>query len=233
MIKIDECIICGSDVFTYLFSKSSILGEEFILVKCDKCRLKFLLQVPDESEIRQYYKKEYFLNRTERGYNNYFSDSTRNEIRRVIDLNLRDLKFFEFEKKIPEKRYSLDIGCAAGYFVEFLDDRGWYSYGIDVSDDCVEFVRNSGLRIFKGDYLKKKFKNKFDLVTLWATIEHLHKPDMILKKRLRFTLLFVFMIMLPMPNCQGTKKSTKKQSQFHLMPWPAQMVVESGNPYGR
>jgi 2-polyprenyl-3-methyl-5-hydroxy-6-metoxy-1,4-benzoquinol methylase len=182
MIKIENCIICGSSGFTPQFKKQSVHGDDFTLVKCQECGLKFLAEVPDESEMRKYYSKEYFLKRTERGYDNYFSDSVRNEIERVFRLNLADLGFNDFEKSLYGEKCSLDIGCAAGYFVNYLKTKRWNAAGIDVSEECVDFAKGAGLDVITGDYLKQKFGRKFDLITLWASLEHLHHPDLILNK---------------------------------------------------
>jgi 2-polyprenyl-3-methyl-5-hydroxy-6-metoxy-1,4-benzoquinol methylase len=185
MPTINTCILCGQKDFSRQFSKPSAQGDEFTLVKCSKCGLQFLQDVPDEAGIAEYYQKEYFTKRTERGYDNYFSDKIKNEIERVFKLNLADLGFFEFEEKIKRSNgtnFSLDIGCAAGYFVNYMKERGWNAAGIDVSKDCVEFASGCALNVQQGDYLKTYFPEKFDLISLWATIEHLHRPDKIFVK---------------------------------------------------
>ncbi len=182
MNQIEKCIVCDSTDFKHLFQKESAHGENFTLVRCGKCGMEFLSGYPDDDELAGYYKKEYFTRRTERGYNNYFSPELRAEIERVFRLNLNDLGFLKFEKDLPGRKASLDIGCAAGYFVAFMKDRGWESEGIDVSLDCVEFARTSGLNVVRDNYLNIDFKHKFNLITLWATIEHLQNPDAVLKK---------------------------------------------------
>jgi 2-polyprenyl-3-methyl-5-hydroxy-6-metoxy-1,4-benzoquinol methylase len=182
MITIDMCIVCGLKDFAPQFKKASERGDEFTLVKCTKCGMRFLSSVPDENEIRKYYSKEYFTKRTERGYDNYFSDKVRNEIERVFKLNLADLDFFNFEEHLKGRKNCLDIGCAAGYFVNYMKGRGWNSSGIDVSEDCVAFAGKAGLDVRPGNYLKINYSKKFHFITLWATIEHLHEPDVVLKK---------------------------------------------------
>jgi SAM-dependent methyltransferase len=176
-----KCIICGMDG-SDVFSKLSGKGENFNLMKCFKCSMEFISPRPDTEEIRAYYTSDYFLKRTQRGYNNYFSDEVRIEIERVFQMNLKDLGFFEFENDLNKEKKCLDIGCAAGYFVNFMKSRAWESSGIDVSAECVNFGKTLGLNIIKGDYLKEKYDGKFDLITLWASIEHLHYPEKFIKK---------------------------------------------------
>lgn len=177
-----RCIVCGSERIKGRFEKISALGESFRLVRCRDCGLEFLNPRPGEEDIKKYYERDYFTKRTDRGYDNYFSPELRTEIERVIRLNLTDLGFFVYEQGLPPKKRALDIGCAAGYFVNFLKERGWRSEGVDVSQDCVAFARGSGLEVRAGDYRAMEFRDKFHLITLWATIEHLHHPDKILEK---------------------------------------------------
>lgn len=176
------CAVCASDKNRFLFSKKSKHGVEFNLVECTECGLRFISPRPDLKEMAGYYSLEYFSQRSERGYNNYFSDETRKEIERVFALNLKDLGFFGYEAGLGSARNSLDIGCAAGYFVAYMKSRGWNSYGIDVSEDCVDFAKKNRLNVEHGDYLAKKFRKKFQLITLWASIEHLHTPQLFIDK---------------------------------------------------
>jgi SAM-dependent methyltransferase len=185
MQNLSHCFICGSKSFRELFQKSSPAGFSFTLKKCRSCSLEFLDPLPDEDDIAKYYGQEYFSKRTDRGYDDYFSSQLRREIERVIKLNLGDIGFFKYEKKLGPVKRSLDIGCAAGYFVNYLKERQWDSYGIDISAECVNFAKNTlKLNVERENYLKAQFNAKFDLITLWATIEHLHHPDLIIEKAL-------------------------------------------------
>ncbi len=177
-----RCIICGRPEGKPRYEKASRDGTPFTLVKCPHCGLEYLSPRPGPDEIGAYYGESYFTKRTDRGYDNYFSEATRREIERVIGLNLRDLGFYEFEQSLGEEKRVLDIGCAAGYFLSCLNDRGWETTGVDVSSACVEFARGAGLAVYEDDYLEIAFARPFDLITLWASIEHLHYPDRFLEK---------------------------------------------------
>ena len=177
-----RCVICGNAEGKPLFQKASRDGTLFTLVKCDRCGTEYLSPRPTLDEIGAYYDESYFMKRTDRGYDNYFSEASRQEIERVIKLNLRDLGFHKFEKRLSGEKRVLDIGCAAGYFLAFMRDRGWDATGVDISPACVEFARGVGLAVYEDDYLEIAFARPFDLVTLWASIEHLHHPDRFLEK---------------------------------------------------
>lgn len=180
------CCICGEGVSAKaVFAKTSGRGELFNLVRCTGCGLRYVSPRPPESAMAAYYGKEYFTARTDRGYDDYFSQRLKTEIERVFLLNLSDLDFFNFEVSLKSDKRALDIGCAAGYFVDFLKKRGWDSAGIDVSEECVMAASSAGLNVSLGDYLKASFGKSFDFITLWASIEHLHHPELFLQKARR------------------------------------------------
>ncbi|TFH39250.1 MAG: class I SAM-dependent methyltransferase [Chrysiogenales bacterium] len=177
-----RCAICGKEGGNPLFRKGGPDGVVYTLVKCPRCGLRFLSPRPCRDEIGKYYRESYFTERTDRGYDNYFSNATRREIERVIKLDLRDLGFYDFERSLPAEKRVLDIGCAAGYFLMYLHNRGWDVTGVDISPDCVEFARGAGMPVYEDDYLEIAFARPFNLITLWASIEHMHYPERFLEK---------------------------------------------------
>lgn len=182
-MEFTSCIICCNNEPEKLFEKPSENGDLFTLVKCPACGLEYVNPRPGMNEIGDYYRNQYFTRRSDRGYDNYFSPELRYEIERVMKMNLSDLGFYGFESMIENPAYALDIGCAAGYFVRYLQDRGWQSRGIDISPECVDHAVNRlGVRVQQGNVLDAEFSETFHLVTLWATIEHLHHPHLVLQK---------------------------------------------------
>ncbi len=178
-----DCILCRNAGQRPLFTKPAENGELFRLVQCTSCGLRYLSPRPAPDEIGRYYTRKYFTRRTDRGYDDYFSDELRREIERVMELNLRDLGFYRFEESLTDPRRVLDIGCAAGYFVAYMKNRGWDSQGIDISADCVRHAKERlSLDVRCGDYLTGEYRDKFHLITLWASLEHLHRPDLFLEK---------------------------------------------------
>lgn len=195
-LRLVPCNVCGSLEFKPLFDKESSLRETFQVVQC-KCGLVQVNPQPDLEAVRPYYEAHYFQKRTDRGYDNYFSEALRDEIRRVYDLNLSDLGFHGWESLLqkeaaapetPEtdrprtKPRALDAGCAAGYFVEFLKERGWNAEGIEISEAAAMAGRKRGLRITIGDFLtsSEMIPESYDLVTFWASLEHMHDPARVL-----------------------------------------------------
>ncbi|EPG48352.1 class I SAM-dependent methyltransferase [Leptospira kirschneri] len=182
-MEIIPCNTCGSSEFKLLFSKSNHKNELFHIVQCIRCSLVQVSPQPSPIEVASYYSEEYFLKRSDRGYDNYFSEGIRDEISRVFGLNLKDLDFQTWEKSLPSAKRCLDVGCAAGYFVDYMQSRGWDSYGIDIAQAPVKFAQDKlKLKVEQVDFLEWKSTDPFDLITLWASIEHLHKPKETLEK---------------------------------------------------
>lgn len=178
------CNNCNQKEFRPVLEKASAKGDKFQVQKCKNCGLLQTNPRPTFSEILEYYSSEYFHKRTERGYDNYYSSEVRAQIERVLLLNLNDLKFFDYEKTLSDKKV-LDIGCAYGYFLNLLKGRGWDTLGIDIAGEPVQLARERlSLNVIQDNFLEwdKKIQNKFHLITLWASLEHLHYPKETLQK---------------------------------------------------
>lgn len=180
------CPNCESNCLKYLFSKESRDHIFFTIYKCLNCSIVHVNPQPSFHQLTKYYTMQYFQKRTMRGYNNYFSKETRKIIRDTLQKNLQDLKFEKFErtrkegKRLPK---SLDIGCASGYFLELLNERGWQAQGVEISQAAAKKGLQKKLVIRIGDYLEQNYRPaSFDLITLWASIEHLPNPKEVLQR---------------------------------------------------
>jgi SAM-dependent methyltransferase len=74
----------------------------------------------------------------------------------------------------------LDIGCGKGFFVRELSKIGIQAEGIDLSASAVSEGRTglgiSGLRSGRIED-QEDWRERFDVVTAWATIEHIPSPN--------------------------------------------------------
>ncbi|MDP8983205.1 MAG: methyltransferase domain-containing protein, partial [Acidobacteriota bacterium] len=67
----------------------------------------------------------------------------------------------------------LDAGCAMGFLVEMLRDRGVEAYGLDVSEYAIAQVRPDIAPYCKVAALEEPIAGKFDLITCIEVLEHL------------------------------------------------------------
>ncbi len=167
------CDICGSEQTTPEFDKSGFTG-----VRCSRCGLVFIRPRPDSQYLeKEVYNEGYF--NAERGYG--IEDI---EGRAKIQSKKRALSLFDEIEKTTSKGTLLDIGCAAGYFLEEASRRGWTANGVEISKFAAE---KAGLKnrfnIYIGDFINLDIPaNKFDLVLMLDLIEHLTSPVEGLKK---------------------------------------------------
>lgn len=73
----------------------------------------------------------------------------------------------------------LDAGCAFGYLVEALRDRGVDAYGIDISEYAISQVREDVRPYCKVASITKPLEKKYDLIICIEVFEHLEKEEII------------------------------------------------------
>jgi SAM-dependent methyltransferase len=107
----------------------------------------------------------------ERGYADYLADDGLH--RRTFERRLRALA-----PQLPAPGRALDVGCAAGHWVELLVEAGWDAHGLEPSGAAALHARQRlGPRLLEGTLEDPRLDGpRFDLVTLWDVIEHLPAP---------------------------------------------------------
>lgn len=104
------------------------------------------------------------------------------------DSYLEENKWTPFYERIADKiietlhpQTVLDVGCAVGYLVTALRDRGVETYGIDVSEYAISKVRNDIKPYCKVcsalEPLPKEFPQSYDLLITIEVAEHLYEAD--------------------------------------------------------
>ncbi|MBN1299258.1 MAG: class I SAM-dependent methyltransferase [Actinobacteria bacterium] len=72
----------------------------------------------------------------------------------------------------------LDVGCAAGFFVNAAKKHGWDAAGVDPSNWLVKWgIENLGVKLYAGTLKDIGFGDKeFDVLTIWDVLEHVPDP---------------------------------------------------------
>jgi len=160
-----ECPLCGnSNANTVLFELTRPV------VKCGACDLVFAAGKDVDTQYRDYDESYY-----QHGiYADYLGD--RDAIHKNADRTLRELE------KLVTGRSLLDVGCAAGFFLEAARARGWSVRGLDVSSYAPEYARRELRLDVESGSIESLTTTapKYDVVSLWDTIEHLSRPDLAL-----------------------------------------------------
>lgn len=165
------CNLCGSETHQPFCPEN---GKG--LVQCQNCGLVYVSPRPDAAELYALYGESYFKNDDSGtvGYTDYIADE--GNIRLTFNRRLDCLHQFV---QPGDDRKLLDVGCAAGFFIDEAAKRGWHVEGLDVSGFAVDYVKeNFGHQAYNVSVLETDFltNDSYSLITMWDVIEHVPDP---------------------------------------------------------
>ena len=196
------CILCNSNEYGIIFSYNEPDQYEKAVgvenknysrqwVKCKKCGFHYSVYSRDENILDKIYVSAY---RSEKAP--WRKGTSRYIFEKVIKLpeNESETKFrikwiksninLMWDSKIVERNKApykmLDIGGATGVFAYEFKGKDWISHVIDPNEDG-QFMQTYGVNFVQSYYEPKKFKYKFDLISLVYVLEHLRNPIPLLK----------------------------------------------------
>lgn len=149
-----ECMDGGE-----VFSKFSV-----VYVRCEQCGTTYINPVPGEEELQVLYDASGQL---------VHGDSRR------IDLDFKPSRYRREEEVLSVRSGRLlDVGCATGSFLNRAQELGFdEAVGIDISLPDIEYARRRGYNVYRGDFRSLSLESEsFDVVTCWATLEHVRDP---------------------------------------------------------
>jgi SAM-dependent methyltransferase len=169
----NNCIVCdGRDTGAPLYPG---------ILRCRACDYVFADMRLTDEELFELYNEEFF---TGAEFSDYASDAK--FFRRNFALRFRELK--QFLHPARHKKL-LEIGSAYGFFLDVVRDEFQSAQGIDITDAGTRFAREElKLNVVQADFLAHDYgAEKFDVVCMWDTIEHLREPQRYVEKIARHT----------------------------------------------
>lgn len=156
----------GKTKSAFSATSQSISGEQ--IVKCKDCGLIYVNPRPSAQLILDEYS---------RGEEETY----------IKDAEARTASFrrsLETIRKYKDSGVLLDVGCAAGFFLEVARDAGFKVYGVEPNKWLGNWGRkNLSLDVSAESFEKVKFPQEFfDIVTFWDVLEHLTDPLFALQK---------------------------------------------------
>ena len=170
MEELVSCPVCGKSNFTPFLQSSDffLTNEEYTIVICSSCGMKFVNPRPKTSEIGKYYESP-----------DYISHNTGKK--NGLNFLYRQVRNFLVKKKCKlVKEHSrgkklLDIGCGTGEFIFFCKKNGFDVTGIEPSENPRFFAQTKyKLDVHEETYLDNLIHPEFDVITLWHVLEHVH-----------------------------------------------------------
>ncbi len=173
MSDLEPCPLCNSPVSRK--ADRRWLKDGFDIVRCPSCGLLYRFDLPTRADLDAIYGDGYFK-ATEgethgQGYQNYVGDEALHRLsarRRLATL----------DTLIDSRGRLLDVGAAAGFFVDEARRAGWNAVGVDVAESMARHARDRvGVDVAVTTLADAAFDDaSFDAVTLWDYIEHSTDP---------------------------------------------------------
>ncbi len=195
---IKNCPVCNKIQFELFLSvKDHFLSmEQFQLMKCVSCGFIFISPRPGADEIGRYYKSEDYISH----------DSSKNDL---ISKIYRTARTFSIRQKFNlVKRYSfspsiLDYGCGTGEFLAYCSKNGLKTTGLEPSEKARLFAINQNhLTVYKNLEELKCQPGRFDCITLWHVLEHIHALNETVET-IKSLLAQTGVLIVAVPNCNS------------------------------
>ena len=165
-----ECLYCESKINTIIYSgpiRSGSFGKEteelFDVVKCSKCGLTKLKDLPKVDYDSSSYRDDY-------------NDTSDIE----TYLQLHDSEQSPRIKRIGIEKFRnksvLDYGCGGGAFLDLIKGVAIHTIAIEPFDGYHKSLQERGHEVFKYAKDAKKYEGKVDIVTTFGVIEHVKNP---------------------------------------------------------
>ncbi len=159
-------------------------GPVFQIVACRECGLCYTNPRPDAASLGRFYRPDYGPHRR--------CGLPRGQRRAArcwawMPQGLRAGNPAERGWPRQGQARLLDVGCGGGKFLERMHLQGWRVTGLDISAAMVERIR-SQLRLpaLVGQLPHPELTSaRFELVTMWQSLEHLPRPLEVLKEAYR------------------------------------------------
>lgn len=194
-----KCINCNSENLSFEAEGKDYNYEttdkNFIWVSCNECGHFFLKNRP----IKKFHKNIY--PNTLKNYEEFSDQSLSFKIKNYLTyIHLK--KFINSDKR---NLSVLDIGCASGMFLDIISSKfKQFSKfdGLDISEAATKKAKEKGYNIFTSLIEDFKFKNNYDLISMFQVIEHVHDPMDVIKKLYKnLNKDGILLIETPNPDC--------------------------------
>jgi SAM-dependent methyltransferase len=150
------------------------------MLRCDNCGLLYLDRRPAESELARIYPAHY--------HSLDFSAKQFGLIHRVRS-RLEAGRLLRYCRGASPDAAVLDVGCGDGFHLDLIrryGDPGWTVEGVDLDRRAVEQARQRGLTVHQGSLEDLCLSpNRYDVVYMIQTIEHVADPAAMLSAILR------------------------------------------------
>ncbi|MFB9863008.1 class I SAM-dependent methyltransferase [Rufibacter immobilis] len=174
--RLDHCPICSKTEFKnfLVVQDKSVSQESFVIVQCTNCQLKFTNPRPNEESIGPYYASEAYISH---------SDTSKGLLNKTYRLvrSMAVKNKVELVNRLSGKGEILDYGSGVGYFLQACQKEGWKVEGFEPNEAARKQTEEKlGKALFQ-EPLQELGEERFDVVSMWHVLEHVHTLNETLK----------------------------------------------------
>ena len=163
----DKCLVCGSSDPSPLFGSAR---PEY--VACGDCHTAWIHPLPGSNDAAELYGSEYFDEASNGGYPDYLGDEPLH--RRNAEARLEYLG----PPTSSGPTTLIDVGCAAGFFLDEARSLGWSPVGVDISSWAQRHAAvRLGMEVHPTLAEAGQTAAPFGAVTFFQCLEHMSRPD--------------------------------------------------------
>ncbi len=173
MIHYEQCPICGNSQLLPVFNvvDQTVSKEDFEILHCQNCTLRFTQNIPTQDAIGPYYNAEAYVSHTNSSKG--FINSIYHKVRNITLKSKRSLVIQQTKKTTGS---ILDIGCGVGAFLNTMQSAHWQITGLEPDATA----RANALKTFNiapqsSPVLFDLAQHTFDAITMWHVLEHVHE----------------------------------------------------------
>jgi 2-polyprenyl-3-methyl-5-hydroxy-6-metoxy-1,4-benzoquinol methylase len=167
--RLDQCPICGKEEFKnfIVVTDNTVSKESFVIVECENCTFKFTNPRPDEASIGAYYESEEYVSHSNS------KSGLINKAYHVVRSITTKQKVELINTYKTGKGKILDYGCGTGVFIKACQKDGWQVEGVEPNNNA-RAIAEKDLNKDIANNLEAVVSDKFDVITLWHVLEHIH-----------------------------------------------------------
>lgn len=171
-IRYSACPVCSQNNLIEIFrvKDQTVSKQDFTIVQCNDCTLRFTQDVPDQNSIGAFYKSENYISHTDTAKG--FINTLYHRVRRIT----LQTKAALIQKETGHASGRLlDIGAGTGAFAFTMQQKGWQVTGLEPDTDARKVAKDKyQLDLDHADKLNHLPAQSFDAITLWHVLEHIH-----------------------------------------------------------
>lgn len=177
-----KCRVCDSVGHKTHYEKvpGYYIDKNFDLLKCDNCNVIYTYPYLTPEETKSYYDTQTTAFNGS-GSSDLIDEYIANKEDYWRRLNLES-RLAVLKNNHREAKRTLDVGCGAGFYVDYLGSSGYQAEGLELSDWGIDAANRIGANVKQQRIGDIEGEQLYDVITMYDVLEHTHYPKQDLEK---------------------------------------------------